>query len=81
MKITPEQFAKILKSSTLNAEEQMAVLNLLPKLTIAQIDQLAMVFEKDNTQQEIKFKTAISKRNETLLRLGIDLKAIEKELG
>lgn len=77
--ITPEQFAKLLKTSTLDANEQKAVLNMLDTLSESQIDELAEILKTDNTKQSQAIKKAQSKSEEILLRFGLQMKAIEKE--
>lgn len=77
--MTPEQFAKLLKTSTLNADEQRAVLNLLPTLSETQINELAEILKTDNAKQDQAMKQAQSKNEEILLKFGLQMKTIEKE--
>ncbi len=77
--ITPEQFAKLLKTSTLDANEQHAVLDLLPTLSENQINELAEILKTDNTKQDQAMKQAQSKSEEILLKFGLQMKTIEKD--
>lgn len=77
--ITPEQFAKLLKTSTLNADEQRAVLNMLNTLSETQINELAEILKTDNTKQDQAMKQAQSKSEEILLKFGLQMKTIEKD--
>lgn len=77
MNITPETFAKLLKNSTLNNTDQLAILNLLPSLTEDQTAELANILKIDNKNQERSLKNATSKRDEILLKFKLELQSIE----
>lgn len=79
MSPTPKHFAELLKASTLDASEQQALLNLLPTLNEDQIAELTKILETDNKNQQRAFENAESKRDEILLRFGLDVQQIEKE--
>ena len=81
MKTTSAQFAKLLKNSTLDAQEQLAILNMLNKLNSKQIDELASILQKDNTSQQAHIEEAESKRDKLLLKLSMEYKAMEKSVG
>lgn len=77
-KTTPAQFAQLLKTSTLDAKEQLAVLNMLSSLNESQIEELAIILQKDNTAQEAHLEAAESKRDALLLKLSMEYKTMEK---
>lgn len=81
MKTTSAQFAKLLKNSTLDAQEQLAILNMLNKLNNKQIDELASILQKDNASQQAHIEEAESKRDKLLLKLSMEYKAMEKSVG
>ncbi len=78
MNITSQKFAQILKNSTLNEQEQLAILDLLATLNEDQITVLAKILETDNKRQHIALENASSKRDEILLKFKLDLQSIEK---
>lgn len=81
MTTTPLQFAKLLKTSTLDAQEQLAILNMLSKLNNNQIEELANILKKDNATQQAHIEEAESKRDKLLLKLSMEYKAMEKSVG
>ena len=78
MNITSQKFAKLLKNSTLNEQEQLAILDLLATLNADQITVLAQILETDNKRQHIALENTSSKRDEILLKFKLDLQSIEK---
>ena len=78
MNITSQKFAQILKNSTLNEQEQLAILDLLATLNEDQITVLAKILETDNKRHHIALENASSKRDEILLKFKLDLQSIEK---
>ncbi len=81
MKTTPAQFAKLLKNSTLDAQEQLAILSMLSKLNNNQLEELTNILQKDNTSQQAHMEEAESKRDALLLKLSLEYKAMEKSVG
>lgn len=79
MTTSPETLARLLKNSTLDAAEQLAILNLLPSLTEVQRTELVNILEIDNKNQSIALQTALSKRDETILKFKMDIQKIESE--
>lgn len=79
MTTSPETLARLLKNSTLDAAEQLAILNLLPSLTEPQRAELTNILETDNKNQSIALQTALSKRDETLLKFKMDMQKVESE--
>lgn len=78
MNITSQKFAQLLKNSTLNEQEQLAILDLLASLNEDQVSVLAQILETDNKNQYVAFENASSRRDEVLLKFKLDLKSIEK---
>lgn len=76
MSITPQQFAKLLKQSTLEAGEQEEILKILPKLTMAQIQELANILKEDVKQQEKSLDEAKGKQDQAILKMNVELQKI-----
>lgn len=79
MTTSPETLARLLKNSTLDVADQLAILNLLPSLTETQRAELVNILETDNKNQSIAIQTALSKRDETILKFKMDMQKIESE--
>lgn len=77
--ISPQQFAKLLKASTFTPREQGAILRLLPQLSMAQIQELALVFQHDVEAQKDALDSAKSQRDRLILKFGLDLEKLSGE--
>ncbi|HCW32309.1 MAG: hypothetical protein UT36_C0010G0063 [Candidatus Peregrinibacteria bacterium GW2011_GWF2_39_17] len=71
--ISPSQFAHLLKNSTLNAVDQIAILKILPTLSLAQIQNLAQILKADNEAQQRIFATANRKRDLLILKFSQEM--------
>ncbi len=74
--ISPQQFAKLLKASSFTPREQHALLNLLPKLSMDQIQELALVLQHDVEAQKDALDSAKSQRDRLILKFGLDLEKL-----
>lgn len=79
MYISPKEFARLLKSSTLSATEQHALLNLLPSLTSEQIQEIGQGLMADGESQTVLFEE-VEKRSSMMLHgFEAELKSISEE--
>lgn len=79
MHISPQEFARLLKSSTLSATEQHALLNLLPSLTSEQIQEIGQGLMADGEAQTVLFEE-VEKRSSMMLHgFEAELKSISEE--
>ena len=73
MPYTPQQFATLLRESSLTREDEDAVIGLLPHLTMKQIEKLGKVFEKDVKDTDKVFQKAQLKGETIQLKMVIEL--------
>ena len=79
MYISPEQFAQLLQKSTLTPRERNAVLDLLPILTLAQIQELSKVLLDDLKGQGEAMAKAKRKRDQILLKFDLELDQLREQ--
>lgn len=77
--ISPQQFAKLLKASTFTPREQRAILDLLPNLSMEQIQELALVLQHDVNAQSDALTSAKTQRDRLILKFGVDLEKLSGE--
>lgn len=79
MPITPEQFAELLKQSMLDDADQRAVLDMLPHLTLFQIEKLGKILEDDVRSQEKIFSDAKAQSDTLLLKMKVEMEKLRKQ--
>ncbi len=73
MKINPAQFAFYLKSSSLNSDEQQVVLNLLPKLSDDEIEELFNRLKNDHEEMKLVVQRVYTQRESIQFEFYKDL--------
>ncbi len=68
--ISPKHFAQVLKNSSLDPQDKVAILNLLPTLTPEQIEEIGKILEEDNAKQEDALSKAKLKVDVLMKKLG-----------
>ncbi|MBI2453193.1 hypothetical protein HYV56_00655 [Candidatus Peregrinibacteria bacterium] len=77
MYISPQQFAQLLRNSTLGGEQQKAVLKILPFLSFDHIQKIAAALQNDvNIQQRIDAQTQ-NKLEKLFLEFQIRLDSVD----
>ena len=76
MYVSPEEFARLLKRSSLSTKEQHSVLRLLPSLTSEQIQDLAKVLFGDVKSQEQILQEFRLKREQLLVEFEHELEKL-----
>lgn len=77
--ISPTEFAELLKKSTFTPIEQHAILDLLPTLSMEQIEESGLVLQHDVEAQKDALDSAKSQRDRLILKFGLDLEKFSEE--
>jgi len=76
MKVSPKKFLEILRSTSLDKEEQDAIIQILPNLSVEQIDELVDVLQKDKVDLEKIFVEANTRMDEEIKKMEVNISQV-----
>lgn len=79
MLIDPHQFANLLKHSTLDSSEQRSLLNLLPSLSVEEIQRIAEILKRDVALKNKVIADIYGRRDALLLKFDLELEKLKAQ--
>ena len=79
MQITPQKFAHMLKNSSLDKSQQKAILDILPHLTLNQIQEISTILTTEAHELENLLNEANSQKQRVQLKLNLKLEKTKLE--